>query len=93
MYFFIFKQIKIKNEQELLKFQTFIDINDICECTMIALPSPTAIENEDVLYHDDYYIQLVLTRTEGNFYDEKNTKLSKTPIANVHFKVFFIQIL
>jgi len=62
---------------------------------MIVLPSPTALENEESEYFDDYYIDFSLSSIEGKVYSEKREELikgmqndnKKGSIATVHFKV------
>ena len=77
-------------------------MGDVVECLMIVLPSPTAFDNEDAEYYDDYYLDLSLSCVEGKMYltslthffryapsDAPTTaqEQAKTAIATVHFKV------
>jgi len=41
-----------------MNFQCFIDVKDMGECCLIVLPSPDAVEDENVEFYDDYYLQL-----------------------------------
>ncbi|MDR3548620.1 MAG: hypothetical protein P4M11_10225 [Candidatus Pacebacteria bacterium] len=75
-----------------MKFQCFIDVSDLVDCLMVVLPSPTAIENEEAAYHDDYYVQLNLSAVTGNFFSGDVTTgfVSEKGDFVVHFKVSLI---
>jgi len=54
---------------------------------MIVLPSIVALENEDMEYFDDYYIDIMITSIEGNLYKKAVKEEQKVSIATVHIKV------
>ena len=61
---------------------------------MIILPSPSAFDNEDTEYFDDYYIDVFLSCVEGKLYTSAPTKEQVAPkeaIATVHLKVKSMQ--
>ena len=58
----------MKDASHLIKYQCYIDTLNILDCSMIVLPSPLALDNENMEYFDDYYIDLSLSSVEGGVY-------------------------
>ena len=59
---------------------------------MITLPGIGALDNENMEYFDDHYIDITLTATEGKLYEGStfiNSKetIQKASVAIVHIKV------
>lgn len=70
------------------RFQFFIDTLDISDCSMIVLPSLAALENEELEYFDDYYVDIMLTSIEGNLHRSiAKEPQEKNSVATVHIKV------
>jgi len=73
-------------------------MKDVSDCSLIVLPSISALDNETMEYFDDLYVDLTLTSIEGKLYEgstfvgsEKVTQ--KASVAIVHIKVLLCVIV